>query len=100
MFTKDLDLPRGHEREVVRERDRVYEINGADSRMLATVGALRVVSESDLHDARDESQDTRRTVRYLEREGLARTSPISSDDRAVTLTDRGRCDRGPNAAAD
>ena len=60
--------------------------------MLATVGALRVVSESDLHDARDESQDTRRTVRYLEKEGLARTSPISSDDRALYLALAGSLD--------
>jgi hypothetical protein len=87
VFTKDLDLPRGCERRPVRERDRVYEIDGTESRMLATVGAFRVVSESDLHDGRD---DTRRAQRHLEREGLLRTSPISSDDRAVVLSDRGR----------
>src|SRR5688572_17322987 len=87
VFTKDLDLPRGRERRPVRDRDRVYEINGIESRMLATVGAFRVVSESDLHDGRE---DTRKSLRHLEREGLIRTSPLSSDDRAVTLTDRGR----------
>ena len=87
VFTKDLDLPRGRERRPVRERDRVYEIDGTESRMLATVGAFRVVSESDLHDDRD---DTRKAQRHLEREGLLRTSPISSDDRAVVLSDRGR----------
>ena len=38
VFTKDLDLPRGRERRPVRERDRVYEINGTESRMLATIG--------------------------------------------------------------
>ena len=43
VFMKDLDLPRGRERRPVRERDRVYEINGTESRMLATVGAFRVV---------------------------------------------------------
>ena len=53
VFTRDLDLPRGSERRPVRERDRVYEINGAEGRMLATIGAFRVVSESDLHDLRD-----------------------------------------------
>ena len=87
VFTKDLDLPRGRERRPVRERDRVYEINGTESRMLATVGAFRVVSESDLHDGRE---DSRRAQRHLEREGLLHTSPLSSDDRAVVLTDRGR----------
>jgi hypothetical protein len=87
VFTRDLDLPRGREPRPVRDRDRVYEINSTESRMLATVGAFRVVSESDLHDGRD---DTRKAQRHLEREGLLRTCPLSSDDRAVVLTDRGR----------
>ena len=87
VFTKDLDLPRGRERRPVRERDRVYEIRGTESRMLATVGAFRVVAESDLHDGRG---NTCTGLRHLEREGLVRTSPLSSDDRAVVLTDRGR----------
>ena len=86
-FTKDLDLPRTRERRPVRERDRVYEINGTESRMLATVGVFRVISESDLHDGRE---NTRKGLRHLEREGLLRTSQLSSDDRAVVLTDRGR----------
>src|SRR5262249_33072785 len=30
VFTRDLDLPRGHRRELVREHDHVYEINGAE----------------------------------------------------------------------
>jgi hypothetical protein len=86
-FTKDLDLPRGRERRPVRERDRVYEIDGTESRMLATVGAFRVVAEGDLHDGR---HDARKAQRHLEQEGLLRSSPLSSDDRAVVLTDRGR----------
>ena len=56
VFTKDLELPRGRERRPVRERDRVYEINGSESRLLATVGAFRVVSESDLHDGRENTR--------------------------------------------
>ena len=48
--------------EPVRERDRVYEIDGAESRMLATIGAFRVVAESDLHDIRDDSQSSRRSA--------------------------------------
>lgn len=87
VFTKDLDLPRSRERGPVRDRDRLYEINGTESRMLSTVGAFRVVAERDLHDGRD---DTRKGLRHLEREGLVRTSPVSTDDRAVVLTDRGR----------
>ena len=67
VFTKDLDLPRGRERRPVRERDRVYEIDGTESRMLATIGAFRVVAESDLHDIRDDSQSSRRSLKHLEK---------------------------------
>ena len=87
IFTRNVDLPRSRERRPVRERDRVYEINGSESRMLATIGAFGVVAESDLHDGRG---DTRKGLQHLEREGLVRTSPLSTNDRAVVLTDRGR----------
>ena len=88
--TRDLDLPRGRDREQVRERDRVYEIDGAESRTLATVGAFRVVAESDLHDLREDTQSSRRSLKHLESEGLIRRTPLSSDDRVVVLTERGR----------
>jgi hypothetical protein len=45
---RDLDLPRGEEREMVVHRDRVYELDGDDSRTLAAVGAFRVVPEHEL----------------------------------------------------
>jgi hypothetical protein len=45
---RDLDLPRGEERELVVDRDRVYELDGEDGRTLAAVGAFRVVPEHDL----------------------------------------------------
>ena len=90
VFTKDLDLPRGPERRPVRERNRVYEINGEESRALATIAAFRVVAQSDLHDLRDDSHSSRRSLKHLENEGLIRTSPLNSEDRAVALTDRGR----------
>ena len=77
VFTKDLDLPRGQERRPVREREHVYEINGTEGRMLGTIGAFRVVSESDLNDLRDDSSNPRRSVRPLEDEGLIRRSPLS-----------------------
>lgn len=90
VFTNDLDLPRGRERRSVRDRDRVYDLNGDESRMLGTIGAFRVVAESNLHDVREESTSSRRSLRHLEDEGLIRRSPLSADDRAVVLTDRGR----------
>jgi len=45
---RDLDLPRGEERELVVVRDRVYELDSEDTRTLAAVGAFRVVPEHDL----------------------------------------------------
>jgi hypothetical protein len=54
---RDLDLPRGEERELVALRDRVYELDGEDSRTLAAVGAFRVVREHDL-DIDRETLDT------------------------------------------
>jgi DNA-binding MarR family transcriptional regulator len=91
VFTRDLDLPRRRERQLVRSRDRVYEINATDSRVLATIGAFRVVSERDLHDdLREDADDARSSARHLEGDGLIRVSPLTMDDRAVVLTDRGR----------
>src|SRR5690349_9332340 len=46
-FTRDLDLPRGPERELARDRDRAYTLRGSETRTLATVGAFRVVSSGD-----------------------------------------------------
>ena len=89
VFTRNLDLPRGRVGQV-RDRDRVYEIDGGESRALATIGAFRVVAESDLHDVREDAQGSKRSLKHLENEGLIRTSPLRSDDRSVTLTDLGR----------
>ena len=69
VFTKNLDLPSGRDRQPVRERERVYEIDGAESRALATIGAFRVVGEGDLYDIRDGSQNSRRSLSTLRRKG-------------------------------
>jgi len=89
-FLNDLDLPRGLEREIVLDGDHRYELNGDDSRSLATVGAFRVVSERDLRDPRDESTDAREPdLGHLRHEGLMRSVSLKGRDRAVTLTERG-----------
>lgn len=79
----DLDLPRGEERELVVDRDRVYEVNGEDSRTLAAVGAFRVVLEHDL-DIDHETLD------HLRDEGLVDVVDLGDDERGVTLTKHGR----------
>jgi hypothetical protein len=45
-FDRGLTLPRGEERERIEFRGREYSLNGAESRVLATVGALsRAIAE-------------------------------------------------------
>src|SRR5437764_11052525 len=87
-FIDGLELPRGLEREIVVDGDHRYELNGDDSRSLATVGAFRVVSERDFHDQRDESL-REPDLRHLRDGGLVRFVFLDGRDRAVTLTDRG-----------
>jgi hypothetical protein len=90
-FVEGLDLPRGLEREIVLDdRDRTYELNGEDSRTLATVGAFRVVSESDLRNPREGSLDPRDEYRHLRDQGLMRSVSLDGRERVVTLTNRGR----------
>jgi hypothetical protein len=91
-FVEGLELPRGLERELVQDdRENLYELNREDSRMLATIGAFRVVAERDLEAAHDPGWDSRDdTLEHLREEGLIRFVAIDSDERAVVLTDEGR----------
>ena len=86
VFMRDLDLPRGPERELVHDRDRDYTLNGSESRTLSTVGAFRVVSERDLRDPREDGFD----LRHLEEQGVIHRVPLNENERAVALTDHGR----------
>lgn len=89
-FTNDLELPRGPDREIVTDGDHRYELNGDDSRTLATVGAFRVVAERDLRDPRDASNEWREPdLRHLRDEGLMRSVSLDGRERAVTLSKRG-----------
>jgi hypothetical protein len=90
-FVDGVDLPRGPEREIVLDGHRRYELNGDDSRTLATVGAFRIVAERDLSDPREESVNSRGPdLRHLRDEGLTQSAKLEGRERAVTLTDRGR----------
>jgi len=78
-----LDLPRGDERELVVDRDRVYELDGEDSRTLAVVGAFRVVPEQDLdlpHEALENLHD----------QMLVEVVDLGDSERGLTLTTEGR----------
>jgi hypothetical protein len=92
VFTRDLNLPRGHERELVRDRDREYTLRGSETRTLATVGAFRVVSSRDLRDDRDCPLDPRASdLRHLREQRLVETVRVpGSREHAVALTKEGR----------
>ena len=80
---RDLDLPRGDERELVVDRNRVHELDSEDSRTLAVVGAFRVVPEHDLdvpHDTLDNLHDQR----------LVELVDLGEGERGLTLTTEGR----------
>ena len=79
----NLDLPRGDERELVLDRDRVYELDGDDSRTLAVVGAFRVVPEQDL-DLPNE------TLENLHDQRLVEVVDLGDSERGLTLTTEAR----------
>jgi hypothetical protein len=91
-FTRDLNLPRGLEREIIRDRDREYTLRGSETRTLATVGAFRVVSSRDLRDYNDRPTDPRSgDLRHLREQGLIKTVRVpGSREHAVALTREGR----------
>ena len=91
-FTRDLDLPRGPEREVVHDRDRDYSLRGSETRTLSTVGAFRVVSSRDLRGHDERPLDPRSgDLRHLRDQGLVETARVpGSREHAVALTREGR----------
>jgi len=92
VFTRDLDLPRGPERQRVWARDSDVRLRGSEVRTLATVGAFRVVPAGDLRDGQDRPLDPNRgDLRHLRDQGLVETMPTIGEGRAlVVLTERGR----------
>ena len=91
-FTRDLRLPRGLGREIVRDRNREYTLRGSETRTLATVGAFRVISSGDLRDHRERPADLRSgDLRHLREQGLIETVRVpGSREHAVALTKEGR----------
>jgi hypothetical protein len=92
VFTHELKLPRGPEREIVWDRNRHYTLRGSETRTLGIVGSFRVVSSRDLRDYNGQPLDLRQgDLRHLREEGLVRAVPLEGrKDVAVVLTDRGR----------
>ena len=84
-FGRHVDLPRGPDRELVRDRKRSYELNGQESEALATIGAFRVVHADDLRDVFDRERDLDRRGRAFD---ISRSRAFSNEShsRAGTVT--------------
>ena len=87
-----LDLPRGLERELVRDRDREYTLRGSESRTLSLVGVFRVIPARDLQDHDGGPCDPRKgDLRHLRKQGLIRTVPVPGHRHGVVvLTEHGK----------
>lgn len=94
VFTRDLALPRGRDRERVRTREHDVRLRGSEVRTLATIGVFRVVPLRDLsHDGRRTRDLWHGDLGHLRAAGLIRTvAPQDNQERTpiLTLTDRGR----------
>jgi hypothetical protein len=94
VFARHVDLPRGPEREIVRERNRSYELNGQESAALATIAAFRVVQVSDVREMLDDGRGGRaapRSLEHLQASGLSERIPLERrDEGVVVLTSRCR----------
>jgi len=92
-FDRGLTLPRDEARERIEFRGREYALNGAESRVLATVGAFRVLSPNDFGDERG-GQDARHGAwRHLSGQGLLTRETLTDRDGAhyvVALTREGK----------
>ena len=89
VFLRELELPRGYERERVFDGEREYTLRGSESRTLATVGAFRVVPAHDLRDRDDRSLDPRNSEpRHLREQGLVDTVRMNGRHVAVFLARR------------
>ena len=83
--TRCLDLPRGQDRELIRVRERTYELNGSESRTLASVGTFRVVRTEDL---RNPSDPLERRLKHLRDQGLIRSVSLGGRTRDVIVLTR------------
>ena len=98
VFTRDLDLPRGPDRERVWFREHSVLLRGSESLALATTGAFRVVHADDLRDSRGQAYDTKgeydlAIADYSQSLRLNRDNPRAFFNRAVAYANKGEHQR-------
>jgi hypothetical protein len=90
---RGLSLPRGEEREPVEFRGRTYSLNGAETRILATVGAFRVLPPDDVATGQNGQHGSRNECRHLAEQGLLARETITDrhgSQHVVSLTREGK----------
>ncbi len=80
-----LRLPRGEQREPVRIQDRTYSLRGSETRILATLGAFRVVPAEDLTDAARGRDVWHGDIDRLAKQGLVEHTRITINKRPATV---------------
>lgn len=85
VFVRDLALPQGPDRERVRHRGRDYDLRGSETRLLTTVGALRVVNAADLREPDQSARSAERDIERLRDAGLVDTFTAVVDGQRTTV---------------
>ena len=80
-----LTLPRGPEREPVEARGQVYRLRESESRILATVGAFRVVRADDLQPTRSSRDVWTGDLRSLADQGLVQTRTVEVNREPIAV---------------
>src|SRR6266540_3412928 len=89
VFTQDLHMPRGLERERVHAHGQDYYLRGSESCALATIGAFRVVPADDLRDESGRSGDVRHggdLERLRDARLIETVAPLDRGDRTMLVT--------------
>jgi hypothetical protein len=92
-LTRNLDLPRGPNRERVRVHQHEYRLRGSEVQTLAAAGTFRAVPAADLRSQYPDIGRQDRDLDHLRRAGLVKTTPYvigRTRTTLVTLTEQGR----------
>ena len=80
-----LTLPRGEAREPVRVREHVYRLRESEARILATVGAFRVVRADDLQPMRSSRDAWNGDLRSLAEQGLVQAKTVEVNRQSISV---------------
>jgi hypothetical protein len=80
-----LALPRSEAREAICVREHTYRLRGSESRILATVGAFRVVRADDLQPMRSSRDAWNGDLRSLAEQGLVQAKTVEVNRQSISV---------------